>query len=413
MKHPLMSLALCALAASAFALDSDKAQRDAQREAQREEQRIQRDIERQMRDVQRNVDREMSRAMAEVPVQLAMADQALVFAGRELEGERVVKGAPYCATAVHENVQTLGDGNRIVRKQQSQLCRDGDGRTRREVQREGGPKVVYLNDPVARESWVIYPDQKRVQRLRGNIGWAQDGHDEAMSAWQESMKDWGERMKEQAGRWKEWAGRVADRAKAADAERIRVRGHNGEPGIVIEQEFVVPAAAGASAPERRREIRVIRASELPAPPAMPAPPGLAAPVAPPAPPAPPALPPMVVSPLVLQGSLLPRGGGNTTTLPSRDIEGVKVTGERTTWTIEAGKIGNEKPIVISREVWRSPDLMLTVASRDADPRSGEQNYRLEKIRRGEPDPALMRPPADYAEGRRNARPAASAPTKAS
>ena len=46
----------------------------------------------------------------------------------------------------------------------------------------------------------------------------------------------------------------------------------------------------------------------------------------------------------------------------------------------------------------------------ADPRLGEQTYRLEKIRRGEPDPALMKPPADYSDGvRRSARPAASAP----
>ncbi|MFN3303792.1 MAG: hypothetical protein ACK44A_08735, partial [Roseateles sp.] len=108
---------------------------------------------------------------------------------------------------------------------------------------------------------------------------------------------------------------------------------------------------------------------------------------------------------------LPREGGTTTALPPKEIDGLKVNGERTTWTIEAGKIGNERPIVISREVWRSPELMLTVSSRDADPRSGEQNYRLEKIRRGEPDPALMKPPSDYSETpRRSARPAAQAPS---
>lgn len=380
MKKPLMSLTLTALAASACALDTDAMQRD----------------------IERDVNREVARVVAELPVQLALGDQALVFAGRELEGERVVKGAPYCATAVHENIQTLGDGNRIVRKQQSQLCRDGEGRTRREVQRDGGPKVVYLNDPVAKEAWVIYPEQKRVQRLRGNAVWMQGGNDAAMSAWQESMQDWGERMREQAGRWKEWAGRVAERAKAVDVERIRSHALNGEPGIVIERELAVPATpvAGASATsgaERRRELRVIHASELPALPAL---------MAPPVPPVPP------VPPLLLQGPLLPREGGITTVLPVRDIEGLKVSGERTTWTIEAGRIGNEKPIVSTREVWRSPELMLTVQSRDADPRSGEQNYRLEKIRRGEPDAALMKPPADFSESpRRSAKPAASAPTR--
>jgi len=405
MKKPLMSLALCALAASACALEADTPAREAQREAQRQAREAQREAQMQrdaQRDIQRDVEREVSRAMADLPMQLALGDQALAFAGREMEGERVVKGAPYCATAVHENVQTLGDGNRIVRRQSSQLCRDGEGRTRREVQREGGPKVVYLNDPVAKQAWVIYPDQKRAQRLRGHAVFLQGEHDAAMSAWQESMQDWGERMREQAGRWKEWAAGVAERAKAADVERIRSRAAaTGEPGIVIERELAVPAAPGASATERRRELRVVRASELPPLPAVPAMP---------APPTPPTPPTPIMPPLLLQLPLLPGEGGVTTALPPKDMEGLRVTGERTTWTIEAGKIGNEKPIVITREVWRSPDLMLTVSSRNADPRVGEQNYRLEKVRRGEPDAALMKPPADYTEGtRRSARPAASAP----
>jgi hypothetical protein len=106
---------------------------------------------------------------------------------------------------------------------------------------------------------------------------------------------------------------------------------------------------------------------------------------------------------LLQGlTLLPRERGTTTALAPKEIDGLKVTGKRTTWTIEAGKIGNEKPIVTTREVWRSPELMLTVQSRDADPRQGERNYRLENIRRGEPDPALMKPPADYTNAPRPA-----------
>ena len=401
MKKPLMSLALCAITASACALEADAAQRETQRDVQRQMLEEQRNVQ---REAQREAEREIHRVMAELPRQLALGEQALAFAGRELESERVVKGAPYCATAVHENVQPLSDGNRIVRKQQSQLCRDGEGRTRREVQREGAAKVIYLNDPVAKESWVIYPDEKRVQRLRGSAVWAPGADAAAHAAWQASMQEWGERMKEQAGRWKEWGARVAERARSVDVERVRARAMAGEPGIVIEQELVVPPTPGASTAERRRELRVFRASEMPAPPALPSPP---APMAAPTPP----LPPM---PLLLQPQLLPREGGVTTTLAPKEIDGLKVNGERTTWTLEAGKIGNEKPIVSTREVWRSPELMLTVMSRDADPRMGEQNYRLEKIKRGEPDPALMKPPAEFSEGpRRSAKPAASAPTRAS
>ena len=97
--------------------------------------------------------------------------------------------------------------------------------------------------------------------------------------------------------------------------------------------------------------------------------------------------------LRLQG-LAPRGPGASSSLGSKEVEGVRAHGERTTWTIEAGRIGNDQPIQIVREVWTSPDLMLTLSSRDFDPRSGEVNYRLQNLRRGEPDPALMRLPPD-------------------
>ena len=372
MKTPtrLATLSLFALAAPAIALEAE-------------------------RDAARDIERHVQLALSDMPLRISIGDQALAFAGREMEGERTVKGAPYCATAVHENVQTLADGNRIVRKQQSQLCRDGEGRTRREVQREGGPRVVYLNDPVAKESWVLYPEEKRVQRLRGTVSWNHGGDAAAQAAWEASMQDWGERMKEQAARWKEWGARVAERARSADAERVRARALAGEPGIVIEREMVAPPEAGASGVERRRELRVIRASEMPALPPMPAVP-MVAPVPP--------VPLVPLSPLL---SMQPREGGVTTALPAREIEGLKVTGERTTWTVEAGRIGNEKPIVSTREVWRSPELMLTVQSRETDPRIGEQNYRLEKIRRGEPDPTLMKPPADFTERRRTPAPPAT------
>jgi hypothetical protein len=105
-------------------------------------------------------------------------------------------------------------------------------------------------------------------------------------------------------------------------------------------------------------------------------------------------------------SFSPRGPGSTSPLPSKDMEGLRVNGERTSWTIDAGKVGNDKPIVMFREVWTSPDLMLTVMSRDFDPRSGEVIYRLQNVKRGEPDAALMRVPADFtnAGARRNDRP---------
>src|SRR5579871_1934139 len=60
----------------------------------------------------------------------AMASDATAQAFDELRQERIVQGAPYCADAVHESIQPLADGNRIVHSRTTRTCRDGEGRTR-------------------------------------------------------------------------------------------------------------------------------------------------------------------------------------------------------------------------------------------------------------------------------------------
>ena len=302
------------------------------------------------------------------------------FAANELSQERTVKGAPYCAEAVHETVQWLPDPagaapNRIVRQSSTRLCRDGEGRTRQEVA-QGGRPTVYLRDPVSGEAWLLDAERKTARKLgqRSHVE-VEMGYD--TSAW-----------REYAERMREWARSLTDRARShADA---------------------AVAVAGA-----QRAATTTTLSH-PTPPTPPSPPTV------PTPPTPPtpviierdvqvqvlrfntdadrtaqgamALPPGVQ---MRSLSMAPRGPGSLSPLPAKDIEGVRANGERTTWTIEAGKVGNERPIQIVREVWTSPDLMLTLATRDFDPRSGEQNYRLKDLKRGEPDAALFRVPADY------------------
>ena len=85
----------------------------------------------------------------------------------------------------------------------------------------------------------------------------------------------------------------------------------------------------------------------------------------------------------------------TEDLGTQVIEGVNAQGVRTTRTISASEIGNEKPIEIVTEVWTSPDLKTIVMSKRTDPRSGEQTFRLTNISRAEPDPALFTVPADF------------------
>jgi hypothetical protein len=85
----------------------------------------------------------------------------------------------------------------------------------------------------------------------------------------------------------------------------------------------------------------------------------------------------------------------TEDLGSQTMEGIVVTGVRTTHTIPAGQMGNEKPIVIVTEVWTSPDLKTIVSSKRSDPRMGEQTFRLTNLVRGEPAASLFSVPADF------------------
>lgn len=84
-----------------------------------------------------------------------------------------VKGAPFCATVVTEHTQSLADGNRIHTTDSSLLCRDSEGRTRREAglnllgasQQTSGPKLVTIVDPVAGVRYLLDSDNKIAQKM--------------------------------------------------------------------------------------------------------------------------------------------------------------------------------------------------------------------------------------------------------
>ena len=82
-------------------------------------------------------------------------------------------------------------------------------------------------------------------------------------------------------------------------------------------------------------------------------------------------------------------------LGTRQIEGVTASGSRRTETIPAGRIGNDRPIVITDERWESTDLKVLVSSQHHDPRTGDVEYRLTNISRAEPAAHLFTVPADY------------------
>lgn len=85
----------------------------------------------------------------------------------------------------------------------------------------------------------------------------------------------------------------------------------------------------------------------------------------------------------------------TEDLGKQNIEGVEAEGKRTTVTIPAGEIGNERAIEIVSERWYSPELQAIVMTRHSDPRFGENTYRLTNISRGEQARSLFEVPGDY------------------
>lgn len=307
--------------------------------------------------------------------------------GDELQSSRVVKGAPYCADAMHETTQWLvdpagGTPNKITRKNTTRMCRDGEGRTRQEID-GAGHKQVFLRDPMAKESWMLDPERKTAIRLGATPPPAPMGQLREGAAWRE----YGERMREWA---KDLSSRVRQEVMGAavppvppvspvppvppvpSAPPIAISDRGPSPVYVTRNETVSPDGK-----RREVEVHVIRRS-----------PGDAN-----LPPLPDMSPPGEI--VMHAERMAPRGTGVVTALPAKDLESVKVNGERTTWTIDAGKIGNEKAIVQTREVWTSPELMLTVYSRDIDPRSGETVYRLSNLKRGEPDAVLFKVPTGY------------------
>jgi len=78
--------------------------------------------------------------------------------------EALVKGAPFSAESTTEHVQSLGDGNRMVRKSSAKLYRDTVGRTRREHEMtrrrvaapDGQPaRLIVITDPAGQVSYII------------------------------------------------------------------------------------------------------------------------------------------------------------------------------------------------------------------------------------------------------------------
>jgi hypothetical protein len=77
------------------------------------------------------------------------------------------------------------------------------------------------------------------------------------------------------------------------------------------------------------------------------------------------------------------------------LDDLSVVGTVETLTINAGAVGNDRPLVITREFWYSRDLQINLSVTRKDPGEGTQVIKLVDLTRSEPDPAMFQVPADF------------------
>jgi hypothetical protein len=90
-----------------------------------------------------------------------------------------------------------------------------------------------------------------------------------------------------------------------------------------------------------------------------------------------------------------QGNVQSESLGAQTISGLSAEGTRTTRTIPAGAIGNNKPIVSTDEKWYSSDLQIVLQSTRNDPRVGQVTYTVSNLQRAEPNASLFQVPAGY------------------
>lgn len=275
-----------------------------------------------------------------------------------------VKGAPYCADAVAENTLLLADGNRISRKFSTRLCRDAEGRTRQEMERNGNRRV-FINDVVAKQLWVLNPERRIANRVPGErfaplLPSGSAAPQDAASAAADAAL---------SNKMRHWARKLVGKDDVAySGNRPAPASRDAEP-VALGQ---VQGDAGGAA--------VVGVQRLPGG--------------------------DTGGPQQWQQRWAARGLGVVTSLGQKEIDGLSATGRLTTWTIEAGKIGNDKALVSTSEVWTSPELRLTVQARLVDPRNGESTYKLMNVQRNATAPELFRVPDGYTVRDHGARPQA-------
>lgn len=294
-------------------------------------------------------------------------DSKKIFAENIRSSEKIIKGAPFSGEAVSESVQILADGNRIVRRSTSRMYRDSEGRFRREdMPKQIGipgavvemPESILILDPVTGNKYVLNSKNKTVR---------QSPFKHAFDFNFDLKKKIEFQMKMETKR-EEMAEKQAERA-AKRVEREAIRAKRAEIGVERANTQIAgdrKAEIAKHAKIAKQTAKVIKAESN-----------------------------KVIAAKKAELEKQVKRDAKTESLGVQNVEGVEAEGTRTTTTIPAGAIGNERAIDIVYEKWYSKDLQLIVSSKHTDPRFGEQTYRLTNIRRDDPQMSLFSPPADY------------------
>lgn len=297
----------------------------------------------------------------------AIISDAMTFGGPSPFSSKTVKGAPYSAEVLQEKVQTLADGNQIRRGTQQRVFRDSEGRTRREFLRGDRIVSVMITDPVAKKQYSLSPDAKRAVEM-GFFEFAFD-----FETLQKEAKALADKV-----RSSERGGAMLEESRAAMArlrDSLMQRTRDTNRGQVGTDVRVIKIESGKddeiSVHTGTPGATVISKSRI-------------------------TLNEDALSGAIANGfSGLAGKKAEVTPLGSKMLEGVRAEGVTRSYTIPAGEIGNQMPIVVSSESWKSPELGITVYSRYRDPRSGENTLSVKNIQRTEPSADLFKVPSDY------------------
>jgi hypothetical protein len=267
-----------------------------------------------------------------------LASQVKVMSLRGGVIGKTVKGAPYSATEVTETNQTLADGTHINNQTQTQVWRDSEGRVRRETGNE-----VMIYDPVAGFSYSLNTKTQTARKLPlGTYMFSSnaDGSKTNMQYFRFSTDGSADVKKELEAAQLKSDIKLSDYKDAYKAELDMAQAKRNMETVTLETARTMKLdAATAKAGVRSKAV------------------------------------------------------GQS--LGKRMMEGVNADGTSETSTIEAGAIGNDRPIQSTSERWFSSDLQTVMMSRHNDPRTGEETFKLINVSRTEPPSYLFQVPAGY------------------